>query len=81
MPLFNNTTIATLLKATTNLNPTKNPGNNKKDQHGIETRKSELVKQEVLIGVTLLWLVFSITETTTTWTSTTPLPSKHWNQS
>jgi hypothetical protein len=59
MPLFNNAAIAASFRTTTNLNPNENnnTGNNKKNRNGIETHKSELVKQEVPIGMTVLRLV------------------------
>jgi hypothetical protein len=64
MPLFNNATIAALFKVTANPNPndTKNPGSKKKNRNGIRTDKTKLVKQEVPTGVTVVRLVFLMTE-------------------
>jgi hypothetical protein len=44
-----------------NPNDTKNAGNNRKNRNGIGTWKSELVKQEVPTGVTVLRLVLPMT--------------------
>jgi hypothetical protein len=64
MPLFNNAAIAASFKTSTNLNPSENDntGSNKKKQNGMEICKSELVKQEVPIGVTVLRLVLPMTK-------------------
>jgi hypothetical protein len=64
MPLFNNAATAASFKTSTNLNPNENDitGNNKKNRNGMETRKSELVKQDVPISVTVLRLVLPMTK-------------------
>jgi hypothetical protein len=64
MPLFNNAAIAASFKTSTNLNLNENDtmGNNKKIPNGTVTSKSELVKQEVPIGVTVLRLVLPMTK-------------------
>jgi hypothetical protein len=63
MPIFNNATIAALFKAPPNPNPkdTNNLGNNKKNRNGIGTCKTELVKQDIPTGATVLRLVFPMT--------------------
>jgi hypothetical protein len=63
MPPFNNAAIATSFKTSTNPNPkdTNNLGNNKKNQNGIRISKTKLVKQDMLTGMTVLHLVFLMT--------------------
>jgi hypothetical protein len=64
MPLFNNTAIAASFKATgTSATPNTTNGNDsKKNRNRVETKKCELVKQEVPTGVTVLRLVLPTTE-------------------
>jgi hypothetical protein len=64
MPLFNNATIAASFKTSTNpnLNENHTTGKDKKIRNRILTSKSELVKQEVPIGVTVLRLVLPMTK-------------------
>jgi hypothetical protein len=64
MPLFNNAAIAASFKASANPNPKEanNLGNNKKNRNGIGTCKTELVKQDIPTGATVLRLVFPMTD-------------------
>jgi hypothetical protein len=64
MPLFNNTAIAALFKATCTLaaHNTTNGNNTKKNRNRVETKKCELVKQEVPTGMTVLRLVLPTTD-------------------
>jgi hypothetical protein len=64
MPLFNNAAIAASFKATSALaaNNTTNGNDTKKNHNGVETKKCELVKQEVPTGVTVVRLVLPTTE-------------------
>jgi hypothetical protein len=64
MPLFNNAAIAASFKTSTNLNLNENDitGKDKKIRNRTVTSKSELMKQEVPIGVTVLQLVLPMTK-------------------
>jgi hypothetical protein len=59
MPIFNNAAIAASFKAPPNPNPkdANNPGSNKKNRNGIGIEKTELVKQDMPTGATVLRLV------------------------
>jgi hypothetical protein len=63
LPLFNNAAVAASFEMTgipkqTNKN---NPNQGKKNRNGVVTSKFELMKQELLTGVTVLWLVLPMT--------------------
>jgi hypothetical protein len=61
MPFFNNSAaIAATFKTTSTLNTSNNAntGSEKKNWNGVETRKTELVKEVIPISVTVLQLAF-----------------------
>jgi hypothetical protein len=64
MPLFNSTAIAASFKtSSTPTSPNTTSGNDAKtNRNGVETKKCELVKQEVPTGVTVLRLALPTTE-------------------
>jgi hypothetical protein len=64
MPLFNNAKVAASFKTTgTPKQPNENdPNQGKKNRIGVVTSKCELVKEELPIGMTVLRLVFPMTE-------------------
>jgi hypothetical protein len=64
MPLFNNATVAASFKTTgTPKQANENdPNQGKKNRTGIITSKSELVKKELPTSVTVLLLVFPMTD-------------------
>jgi hypothetical protein len=63
MPLFNNSAIAASFKTSSiqNTPDIANTGSEKMNWNGVETRKTELVKELMPIGVTALRLVFPMT--------------------